>query len=64
MSARQASERAEEQAPVPLRSGEDSPAAERPDAWGDAVPLRTAAERAEADEREARLRMVLGRRRR
>ena len=50
-------------APVPL-SGDERPApSEKPSAWEDAVPVRIAAERAEAEEREARLRLVLGRRR-
>lgn len=50
-------------APVPLRGGERAAPAEKPSAWEDAVPVRIAAERAEAEERKARLRLVLGRRR-
>ncbi len=50
-------------APVPLRGGERPAPSEKPNAWEDAVPMRIAAERTEAEEREARLRLVLGRRR-
>jgi hypothetical protein len=50
-------------APVPLRGGERPVSTEKPNAWEDAVPVRIAAERAEAEERKARLRLVLGRRR-
>lgn len=50
-------------APVPLRGGERPASAEKTSAWEDAVPVRIAAERAEAEERKARLHLVLGRRR-
>jgi hypothetical protein len=49
-------------APVPLRGGECPRSGEKTSAWEDAVPVRIAAERAEAEERKARLRLVLGRR--
>ncbi len=49
-------------APVPLRGGERPAFGEKTNAWEDAVPVRIAAERAEAEERKARLRLVLGRR--
>ena len=50
-------------APVPLRGGEHPASSETQSAWEDAVPVRIAAERAEAEERKARLRLVLGRQR-
>ena len=55
--------RAPEPETVPLRKtmGGEKP----PNAWaaGEAVPVRIAAERAEAEEREERLALVTGRRR-
>jgi hypothetical protein len=58
--------RTQDEKPVPLKGSADpGPAEAGPNGWAaeEAVPVRIAAERAEAEERAERLRLVTGRRR-
>lgn len=60
-----AAEEAWDQEAVPLKGSADSGSAGQPSGWAaeEAVPVRIATEREEAEERAERLRLVSGRRR-